>query len=61
LDVLAEIFDRRAEDHASDASETIDADFYHDVLFVELRLSLREAAFNAAWSQSSIGKHGFHK
>jgi hypothetical protein len=31
LDVFAEIFDGRAEDHASDASEAIDANFNHDL------------------------------
>jgi hypothetical protein len=31
LNVLAEIFDRCTEDHAPDASEAVDTDFYHDV------------------------------
>jgi hypothetical protein len=31
LDVVAEIFHRCAEDHASDAPEAVDADFNHDV------------------------------
>jgi hypothetical protein len=31
LDVFAEILNGRAEDHASDASEAIDANFNHDV------------------------------
>jgi hypothetical protein len=35
LNVLAEIFNRRTEDHAPDASEAVDTDFYHDV-FLEL-------------------------
>ena len=37
LDVFAEVFDRRAEDHASDAPEAVDADFNHCVCVVGLR------------------------
>ena len=41
LNVLAEIFNRRTEDHAPNASEAVDTDFYHDV-FIRFGLMFQQ-------------------
>ena len=52
LDVFAEIFDGRAEDHASDASEAIDANFNHDVFCFVFEFEFGRRAFKSARPRS---------